>query len=83
MLQQLRHSYADSDKELDNARRIAALHDEIVQLCHEDEQEIKTVIRGAGDRHADAPRTHACHCADTAPFEVVDALPTCRTTHAA
>jgi hypothetical protein len=48
MLRQLRLSYAnDNENELENARRIAALHEEIAQLCHEDEQDIMNVIRGA------------------------------------
>jgi hypothetical protein len=77
MLQQLRHSYAESDKELENARRIAALHEQIAQLCHEDEQEIRTVIRGAANWPGRLPRTRRCHCAGTAPNGGAPALPLC------
>lgn len=47
MLRQLRHSYANNDEEVENVRRIAQLHEELAQLCQEDEQEITGIIRGA------------------------------------
>lgn len=47
MLQQLRRSYANNEEELDNARRITELHDEVAQLCQQDERRITEIIRGA------------------------------------
>ena len=67
MLRQLRHSYADNETELDNARRITALHEEIAQLCHDDEQEVRTVIRGATARPGSPPRKITCQRAGAAP----------------
>lgn len=46
MLQQLRRSYANNEEELDNARRITELHDEVAQLCQQDERRITDIIRG-------------------------------------
>ena len=45
MLRQLKGSYAD-ETDLKSAHRIATLHEAIAQLCHDDEQEVMSVIRG-------------------------------------
>lgn len=47
VLQELRLSYSTNEEELNAARRVNSLHDEIAQLCQQDEQRISSVIRGA------------------------------------
>ena len=54
VMEHLKRSYADAE-EVQAAERINTLHEDIAQLCRQDEQRITDIIQGEGSRH---PKVH-------------------------
>ena len=61
VMEHLKRSYADAE-EVQAAERINALHEEITQLCRQDEQRITEVIQGKASRGTRAPAGAAVPC---------------------